>query len=222
MKLNEKNAAIKLREKGYAINKIAKEIGVAKSSVSVWVRDVKLNDLQINSLQLAPFTNNAVELRRTKRLSNELIKRNNVIDTAKNEIPKLDQTNLWLIGVMLYWAEGGKTQRIVRFSNGDPEMIKIMIKFFKIICNVPDEKLRGYIHIHEGLDFKAAEIYWSNVSGIQLNQFYKTYRKPNKSSKNMKNSLPFGVMDIYILDVKLFNKISGWASGIFESSKKIE
>ena len=221
MKLDEKNSAIELRKKGYAINKIAKEVGVSKSSISIWVRNVELSKEHIENLKLSPFTSQAIESRRSTRLSNELKKRNNSIALAKNEIPTIDKASLWLIGVMLYWAEGGKTQRIVRFSNGDPEMIKIMIKFFKIICRVPNAKLRGYIHIHEGLDYKSAEKYWSDISEIPLNQFYKTYRKQNKSSKNMKNSLPFGVMDIYILDVALFNKISGWASGIFERSKQI-
>ena len=222
MKLDEKNKAIKLRNKGYAINRIAKEIGVAKSSISLWVRDIKLTAEQTKKLKSLPFTSSAIESRRNSRLKNEHDKRQNIISMAQAEIPNINQNNLWLIGVMLYWAEGGKTQRMVRFSNGDPEMIKIMIKFFKIICNVPDIKLRGYIHIHENLDYKAAEVYWANISGIPLNQFFKTYRKPNKSSLNKKNTLPYGVMDIYILDTALFYKISGWASGIFEESKQIK
>jgi hypothetical protein len=36
----EKNKARELRESGMAITKIAKELGVAKSSVSLWVRDI--------------------------------------------------------------------------------------------------------------------------------------------------------------------------------------
>lgn len=221
MKLDEKNNAIALRNKGYSINSIAKEIGVAKSSVSIWVRNVELTDKQTKNLKSLPFTNVVIENRRNSRLKNELAKRQVIISTAQTEIPDLDYKNLWLLGVMLYWAEGGKTQRLVRFSNGDPEMIKIMIKFFKIVCKVPNNKLRGYIHIHEGLDSKAAEIYWAKISGIPLKQFYKTYQKPNKGSLNKKHSLPYGVMDIYILDTILFNKISGWATGIFEKSKRI-
>ncbi len=218
MKLDEKNEAIKLRREGYAIKTIAKEIGVAKSSVSLWVRDIKLSIEQTNKLKLSPFTSVAIERRRTSRLENELKKRQSAVLHAQNEIPSINNTDLWLMGVMLYWAEGGKTQRMVRFSNGDPQMIKIMIKFFKDICKVHDGKIRGYIHIHESLDYKAAEIYWSNISGIPLHKFFKTYRKPNKSSLNKKNSLPNGVMDIYVLDTALFYKISGWAAGIFEKA----
>ncbi|MEI7689404.1 MAG: helix-turn-helix domain-containing protein [Candidatus Saccharibacteria bacterium] len=221
MKLDERNKAIELRQRGHSINKIAQEIGVAKSSVSIWVRDVHLTDSQIKNLNSLPFTNTAIENRRKSRIKNELSKRLDVISKAKLEIPKINLENLWLIGIMLYWAEGGKTQRMVRFSNGDPEMIKIMIKFFKIICKVPNKKLRGHIHIHEGLDSKAAEKYWSKISGIPIAQFFKTYQKPNKGSLNKKHSLPYGVMDIYVLNAELFNKISGWAAGIFDKSKDI-
>ncbi len=220
MKLDEKNKAIELRCKGYAINKIASEIGVAKSSVSLWVRNVELTDEQTRNLKSLPFTTSAIENRRSSRLKNELEKRQHVISLAKSEITNIDNHNLWLIGVMLYWAEGGKTQRMVRFSNGDPKMIKIIMRFFKLICKVPAKKFRGHIHIHQSLDSNAAESYWSEISGIPLNQFFKTYRKPNKSSQNKKDTLPNGVLDVYVLDTQLFYKIQGWAEGIFEESDK--
>ncbi|NCO15578.1 hypothetical protein GW816_01870 [Candidatus Wolfebacteria bacterium] len=122
---------------------------------------------------------------------------------------------------MLYWAEGGKSIRgIVRFSNSDPEMIKIIMAFFRKICRVPEEKFRGYIHIHPHLDYKKAEKYRSSIANIPLSKFYKTYRKMNRFSKNKKDNLPFGTFDVYILSTELFLKISGWARGIFGSYHK--
>jgi hypothetical protein len=92
-----------------------------------------------------------------------------------------------------------------------------MMAFFRRVCNVPESKFRGYIHIHPHLDHIKAEEYWSSVSRIPITQFYKTYRKPNKSSQGKRNSLPFGVFDIYIMDINLFLNITGWARGIFSS-----
>ncbi len=217
MKLTEKLLALDLREKGYSINEIATRLDVSKSSASLWVRNVQLTTDQVNILSAKPFTKASVEKRRATRLINEAQKREIIFLKAKKEIRALSYKELWLIGVMLYWAEGGKTQRMVRFSNGDPEMIKIMMHFFRIICKVPEAKFRGYIHIHPHLDFKKAEIYWSEISGIPLKQFFKTYRKQNKSSQNKKDSLPNGVMDIYVLNTELFLRISGWAQGVFEA-----
>src|SRR5690606_3441724 len=130
----------------------------------------------------------------------EAQKRQAIINKSEKSVPKINTKTLWLIGTMLYWAEGGKTQRMVRFSNGDPEMIKIMMGYFRQVCEVPESKFRGYIHIHPHLDYGKAEKYWSETSGIPLNQFFKTYRKSNKASQNKKDSLPNGVFDIYVMD----------------------
>jgi hypothetical protein len=34
---------------------------------------------------------------------------------------------LFLAGCMLYWAEGGQDRNQVRFSNSDPEMIRVFV-----------------------------------------------------------------------------------------------
>lgn len=218
MLLKEKEKARKLRMGGYSIKEIAKTLNVAKSSVSVWVRDIELTPGQLKRLSNKSHQQEAIEKRRTTRLKNETEKRQAISYSAQKEVKKLSSKELWFIGIMLYWAEGGKTQRgLVRFSNGDPEMIKIMMVFFRKICKVPEEKFRGYIHIHPHLNHKKAEKYWSSITGITVKQFFKTYRKINISSKNKKDTLPMGVLDIYICDTKLFLKISGWAKGIFNS-----
>ncbi|KKP80160.1 MAG: hypothetical protein A2271_03655 [Candidatus Moranbacteria bacterium RIFOXYA12_FULL_35_19] len=214
----EKEDSIRLRKKGLSIKEIAKKIGVAKSSVSIWVRNIELNLDQIEALSKKVSSIKVVEKRRQTRLKNEKGKRQIILDKAEKQIGKISQKELWLMGIMLYWAEGGKTQRgLVRFSNGDPEMIKIMMAFFRRVCNVSEEKFRGYIHIHPHLDHKKAEKYWSSIADIPLKKFFKTYRKTNISSKNKKDTLPFGVFDIYICDTELFLKISGWAKGVFSS-----
>lgn len=217
MKLDKKIKAIELRRRGLSIGVISAQLEVAKSSVSLWVRDVELSESQLRILGLKSRSRLSVEKRRLSRLANEKIKRETIILNAKNDISPLSKNELMVVGAMLYWAEGGKTQRMVRFSNGDPEMIKIMMYYFRHVCNVPERKFRGYIHIHPHLDYKKAEIYWSSVTNIPLSQFFKTYRIPNKSSQNKKDTLPNGVCDIYVLDTKLFLKITGWARGIFSS-----
>ncbi|MCA9343009.1 hypothetical protein KC950_03310 [Candidatus Saccharibacteria bacterium] len=217
MKKTEQDKAKKLREAGYSLGKISKDLNVSKSSVSRWVKDVKLSKNQLKKLTSNSHTTEVIEKRRNSRIRNEELARNKVIEAAKNSIESISDEKLRLIGTMLYWAEGGKTQRLVRFSNGDPDMIKVMMKFFRKVCSVPEEKFRGYIHIHPHLDHVAAEKYWSNISKIPLSQFFKTYRKKNISSKSKKDSLPNGVFDIYVMDSRLFLEIVGWSKGIFKN-----
>jgi hypothetical protein len=219
MKLKEKLGARQLRSLGYSLSEIQKKLNIAKSSVSLWVRDIELTPEQKKGLSQKGIQKGVIEQRRITRLKNESARRQLIIDTAHKEIKKISRRELWLIGVMLYWAEGGKTRRgMVRFSNSDPEMIKIIMAFFRKVCNAPEEKFRGYIHIHPHLNHKKAERYWSSISNIPLDKFYKTYRKMNPSSKNKKDNLPFGTFDVYVLSTELFLKILGWAQGIFESN----
>ena len=214
MKTIQKREAISLREQGKSIKEIAREIGVAKSSVSLWVRNIELTERQKDYLEKKGLFREKIERARTTRLTNEKIKRDVVINEAKDRVPKINDQQLWLMGIALYWGEGGKTQRTVRFANSDPDLIKMMMLFFRKICGVPETKFRGHIHIHQHLDHKLAESYWSDISGIPKTKLYKTYRKQNKSSLNKKDSLPYGTFDIYVMDTQLFYKIVGWSRGI--------
>jgi hypothetical protein len=219
MKTKEKIKAIKLRKKGFSLNEIRKVVGVSKGTVSLWVKNVLLTNAQKQNLLKKGFEAEIVERRRQTRLFKENLRRQIIVESAKKEVKKISKKELWLIGIMLYWAEGGKTQRgLVRFSNSDPEMIKIMMKFFRHICKVPEKKFRCYIHIHPHLNFRKAEQYWSQITKVPLKQFFKTYRKLNKFSQNKRDTLPFGTLDIYVCDTLLFLKIFGWAHGIFKAT----
>jgi len=217
MKVREKQRARALRQRGWSINDIYKQLGVGKGSVSVWVRDIELTTLQKEKLSLKNRSVKSIEKRRISRLQNENARRQKIVDEAKTEFPNLIKQPLFLAGVSLYWAEGSKTKRgTVEVVNGDPKIIQVAMKFFRDTCNVPEGKFRGHIHIHQHLDVKRAEKYWSEVSGIPLSQFIKTYNKPNRGSKNKKDTLPYGTCAVYICDTELFLKIKGWTEGMAE------
>jgi len=51
MRFEEKQRARELRRQGWSYNDILKEVGVSKSTLSLWLRDIPLTDEQIASLQ---------------------------------------------------------------------------------------------------------------------------------------------------------------------------
>jgi hypothetical protein len=160
-------------------------------------------------------TPEAIEKRRQARLKSEATIRAIHINQAKSQIQQLSLRDLWLIGVALYWGEGTKNYSTVQFTNGDPNMIVTFLRFLQEICKVSETKLRANIHIHEHLSTKDAEEFWQSVTGIPKDKIYKTYSKPNKSSKGTRKSLPHGVCTVYVLDAKLLLKIRGWTEGIY-------
>jgi hypothetical protein len=217
MKVKEKEKARELRRQGWSINQIYKEVGVAKGSVSVWVRDIPVAPEHQKHLSERGQKKEIIEKRRSTRLFNESARRQIIINEAKSEVRYIAHKELFLIGIMLYWAEGGKKSRgSVRFSNSDPQMIKVFMRFLRELCAVTEDRFRGHIHIHSHLVVNKAEKYWSRISGIPITQFFKTYYKPSRASQGKKDSLPYGTFDVYVCDTELFLKIRGWTEGVLQ------
>ncbi len=217
MKVIEKEKARILRKSGYSINQIVKEMKFSKASVSVWVRDIILTKKQKKRLSERGRSVESVEKRRINRLFNENARRQIIIDEAKKDFSSISLEQLKLIGIILYLGEGAKTPRgMARLSNSDPLIIKIIMRFFREICNVPENKFRGHIHTFEHADIDKTERYWSKITGIPRGQFFKTYAKPSSASLQKRNTLPFGTFDVCICDTKLFLTIKGWIEKIKE------
>ncbi|MEX2340821.1 MAG: hypothetical protein WD605_00670 [Candidatus Paceibacterota bacterium] len=210
MKIIEKNNARRFRQQGMSMNDIARRLGVSKASVSLWVRDIKLTKTQQGKLTARGFSISAIEKRRTNRLANTNKKHQVVVDKAKSEVKQLSKYELLLVGTALYWGEGNKSNRnVAGISNSDPLVIRIMMKFFKEICNVKKEKFRAHVHAYSHSDIKATEQYWSKVSDIPIKQFYRTYTKQSSASKGKRNSLPYGTLQIYVCDTNVALSIKG-------------
>lgn len=200
------------------MNEITRMVGVAKSSVSLWTKDIELTVKQRKKLSEHGRSVESVERRRHARLTNERARRRVFFEKAVTEIrnKNLSKNDLFFLGAALYWGEGSKTSRgTVDFTNADPRSIQIMMKYFKEICDVPNEKFRGHVILHPHLDSAKAEQYWSRISGIPRTQFHKTSMQHNKASQNKKDSLPLGTFSIGVYDTVLYLQIMGWMEGIY-------
>ena len=216
MKVDEKKKAIALREKGVSMGEIAKTLGVAKSSVSYWVRDIALTRNQKEKLNKNGHSINAIEKRRIARISNTQRKREVIMKDAGDEVLRLLDEPLWCIGVALYWGEGGKTQQTARVANSDPAVIKIMMQFFELYSGVKKEAYHGHVHTFSHLNAPRAEKYWSSISGIPMNKFYKTYSKQSSASKKKRETLPYGTFQIYLHNSDFFFRLMGWIEKLKE------
>ena len=217
MRAKERTNARLLREQGYSVREIAKKINCAKSSVSGWVRDIPLTGKQIQRLKSnqdkgrAKAANHPNSPKQTQaRIRNGIIK-----FWAKDMPGRCSVDLLKIVGSALYWAEGYKVSlNVVNFSNSDPYMISIMMRFFRIVCKVPEKKFRGAVHMHSSLDRSKAERFWSLTSGIPIAQFHKTQFGISRASKHKRKTLPFGTFAIIVCDTSIRCRIEGWIQGI--------
>ncbi len=219
-KTKERQRAIALRKKGLSYNEILKRVPVAKSTLSLWLRDVGLAKRHVQRLTRKRKTSQAKAAKacRAKRIKIT----EEIQSLAKKEISKINKKELWLIGIALYWAEGCKqketnTSERVRLGNSDPNLILIFLKWLKEVCLISDEEINVRLYIHRTGDEKRALRYWSRITGIPIRKFQKTVFKRHNIRTNRKvdNSKYFGLLDVGVKRSTNFNrKITGWIEGI--------
>jgi transcriptional regulator with XRE-family HTH domain len=204
-----KERARELRKKGFSYSEIIKQIPVSKSTISFWCRDIKLTKKQITRLGSLYDTQfrgaKANQLKRKKEI--EIIRKN-----AKKEIKKLSNYEIKIIGAALYWAEGSKVKSS-SFTNSDPLLIKFIMKWYRDVCKVPENKIKPYLHLHTGLDEKKAKKYWSKIISIPVNRFGSTFFK-KEGTGHRKNKLYNGTLRIQVNSEDLRHKILAWVEKI--------
>ncbi|MFA5877866.1 MAG: helix-turn-helix domain-containing protein [Candidatus Staskawiczbacteria bacterium] len=216
MKLKERLEAINLREQGKSYNEIKKKLKVSKGTLGCWLRDIELTPSQILRLKGRQMSGlSGGKINREKRIK----RTKEVIEEAKKEPKDLMKTPLFLSGLMLYWAEGDKGAReVVKFSNSDPVMIKLIMEWFRKTCGVPEDKFRLCIHMHSLHCRKDIEEYWSDITGVPMSQFYKTQIKKT-SLGYRRNKLYNGTCAVTVCNKDLFRRITGWKIGFIEIMK---
>ena len=217
MKEKKRKLARRLRLKGWSLRSIASKIKCSKGTVSRWIRDIPLTEEQIKRLKSNQDKGRAKAAnhpnspkKKWEKIRSQIIK-----SSAKDIAKKYSLQELKYIGTALYWAEGYNRSRYVfAFSNSDPAMIKIIIRFLLEVCKVPSDKLRGRVNIHPHLNIEKAKKYWSNISSIPLSQFQKPLICISRASKQKKDTLPLGTFNVVISDVILCSTIKGWIEGL--------
>jgi transcriptional regulator with XRE-family HTH domain len=219
-KLDLKLKSQKLRKQGLSVKEIEKKLKVSRSSVSLWVRDIRLTQKQIEKLYLNKKTGQlkgSIVAAMNKIKTRETITKT-LIEEGEKEIRKISQRDKFIAGVMLYFAEGEKSGEHINFSNSNSQAIKFMIDWFQEFCKIPEEKIRCSLYLHDNLNESKAKKYWSTLTKIPLSQFRKSYIVRNNPNRLRKTKNIYGVLRIGTSNVNLHRKIMGWISGVFKNS----
>jgi predicted DNA-binding transcriptional regulator AlpA len=179
-KLVEREQARRLRATGLRMAEIAARLGVSRSSVSLWVRDV-------------PFEPRPRSTRGRRRSPNALQRRkqaeiDRLLAEGRDRLGRLSEREFLVAGVALYAGEGSKGDGRLRFANSDPRMIVFFCSWLRRFFEVDESRLRVHLYLHQGLDLAASIAYWSALTGIPPTQFLKPYRAvPDPSIRHAKH-----------------------------------
>jgi len=157
VKTDERKRARALRrDEGASIKEIAERVGVSKSSVSHWVRDIDLTPEQHAALLLRnPAYNRqrsgvAIHAAR-RRAEREGFQREGRRRAGAGDLS-------FVAGCMLYWAEGAKARNQLQFANSDPVMARFFVDFLKKHFDLPPEQIRITCHLYSDHLEKQSEV----------------------------------------------------------------
>jgi len=221
-KSEERNKAIDFRKNGASIKEIARKLWVSKSTVSLWCRNIKLTSNQIEKLyerqRQGAYIGSRIQYeRRLKKIEEN---RNQGI----KEIGILSKRELLLVGLSLYWGEGSKSEnsRKIKINNSDPKLVKLMVRWFKDIWKIDNERFVFRVGINEihKKRIKEVEKYWSRIIGFSLKYFYRTTLIKVKNKKHYKNfPTHYGTLTIEIKKpAELYYRILGLIEGLSKNS----
>ena len=146
---------------------IAKTLDVAKSSVSLWVRDVAFT----------PSPRQPGAHRRPHPFHEAKVRRIAELRVVGRHLIGVPSDEAFIVaGTALYAGEGTKTDGAVVFANSDPAMVRFFCKWLRELFEIDETRLRSRVYLHTGLDLDAAEDFWSATTGIPRSQFGKAYR----------------------------------------------
>lgn len=176
--------AIQLRKRGYSLKEISKHFNVAKSTASLWSRNIILTENAekrlLGVIKRGQFISANNKRARTKAIEQKYF------DEALEEIkskPDYDK----IICAMLYWCEGAKNSNGVAFTNSDPNLVTTFLRLLRKSFLLNEQRFRPCIHIHSYHSAQKQLDFWSKITDINKQQFIKPYRKPNGGKRIHEN-----------------------------------
>lgn len=214
-----KAAAIAMRQAGETYDEIRAALGVSKSSLSLWLRDLYLTDDQRKVLSNKHAT--APQRRGASNRARRAAKRAAISQRAAREIGVVTEREAFLVGAILYWAEGAKAKpwrpsQCVDFINSDPRLIRLFLAWLEVI-GVAADRLSFRISIHESADLPEAERYWRALVGLSEARFLRAQLKKHNLTSNRRNRGAdyHGCLIIRVTrSTELYRRIEGWVEGI--------
>ncbi len=219
----DKDIAISLRKNGQSYSQIGAALNIPKSTLSIWLKDIKLSPQARNKIKSRTNTTAIAKLiKRNKEQTRIAQEKHEATRTeAREEAKKLLNDPLFLVGISLYWAEGykrgaeGSKWKSIDFANSDPEMIKLMTKFFINYLHIKKEEIRIQIMLHNPKDTALAINFWQKITNLPKKNFIKTCYVISRGSLQKQNKkLQYGTIHLRVNNVHQFFRLIGWIDGL--------
>lgn len=129
---------------------------------------------------------------------------------AKLELGDITVRDLMMLGIGLYIGEGGKYEKgFVQFSNSDPNVINLIMKWFTKCLKIDTQNFYMIVHAYPDNNIDEVLKFWSKLTKVPTSQFGKTYidARTNKLTKN-KGKLRYGTLHIRVRGLEKYKRVA--------------
>src|SRR3989338_8057609 len=172
----KKEDAIKLRKLGVSIKDVEKRLGIPRSTLSGWFRNVELTKGQKEVLRRRR-KDGLAKARKKAVLWHNSQKAKRLKDAEKEAAVVLKNLNLRSKDVldlalsMLYWGEGFKKSLNVGIGNTDPNVLRFLIYVLKNNYQISNNALVAQLHLRADQDKQKEIKYWAKILNIPEGNF---------------------------------------------------
>jgi len=176
--LVKKESAIKLRKKGKSYRDIENILGVNRSTLSGWLKNIKLTKEQKSKLHNNWL--NALVTARKKAVLWHNKGKNDRREKARQEVEKfvsnidIDKNIQEIILATIYLAEGGKTEDSFSLANSNQKILLGVVNLLRKVFVIDESKFRCCLHLRKDQDENILKTFWSKTLSIPESKFYKT------------------------------------------------
>ena len=217
MRVFDKRQAIEMRLSGATYSHIKNKIGVSKSTLSDWLKNIELTSDQINAIKkesISRRVENYIKAtqKRRRKISREYY------EQEKRKLLPLSQRDLLITGLFLYLGEGAKVNRSrIQITNSDPSIIKFSIFWIINALGIEKNKLRIQLHLYTDMNIENEINFWQNVTTLSRSQFIKPYIKKASSQRIDHPSFGHGTCSVYCNNAKIKDEIMAGIRVILDS-----
>jgi len=186
-------------------------INIPKASLSYICKDVvlpkdyknKIKLLNKKSLDLARQKAYSIRDEKKQKMFKRLYKENL---NLKKILANKNVTKVLLSS--LYLAEGAKTPKgSIMFGNSDPRIITFFLSLLRTAYKTDENKFRCTLQCRADQNVKSLEKFWSNITNIPLNLFYKAQIDKRSLGKRTLKKEYKGVCRIDYFSAELFHEL---------------
>lgn len=208
-----RESVIALRMNGKTYTEICENLqfSVAKSTISYWCKDVKLNSQSKQQIRQRMGVHLAKQ--RSLALKVNLAKRTTYLKEVENRVSNfsshLENRSVGKIVLsILYWCEGkGSQSSSLTFGNSNPEIIRLFLSTLRKNYDIDEKKFRCTLQGRADQKITKLEKYWSKITRIPLSQFYKARIDPRSVGKSSRKKNYKGVCRIDYFSADIFHEL---------------